>query len=61
VRLLRVELASSAGLHNLGGVGNRSWPIETLSEGVSNEGFLQATLVLYFSGYKDARAGTQHC
>jgi hypothetical protein len=38
VRLLRVELESSVGAHNLVGIGNLSWPIEPLSEGVSNEG-----------------------
>jgi hypothetical protein len=38
VCLLRIELSSSVGLHNLGGVGNHDWPVEPMSEGVSNEG-----------------------
>jgi hypothetical protein len=38
VRLLFVELASSVGSHDLGGVGNRSWLVEPLPEGISNEG-----------------------
>jgi hypothetical protein len=33
-----VELASSAGSHNPDGVGGRSWPVEPLPEGISNEG-----------------------
>jgi hypothetical protein len=33
-----VELASSAGSQDLGGIGNRSWPVKPLPEGVSNEG-----------------------
>jgi hypothetical protein len=37
VCLLCIELASSAGPHIFGGVGNHSWPVEPLPEGVSNE------------------------
>jgi hypothetical protein len=38
VRLLLLKLAPLGGAHNLSGVGNRSWLVEPLSEGVSNEG-----------------------
>jgi hypothetical protein len=33
-----VELTPLAGAYNPSGVGHRGWPVETLSEGVSNEG-----------------------
>jgi hypothetical protein len=33
-----VELTPLAGADNSSGVGHRGWPVETLSEGVSNEG-----------------------
>jgi hypothetical protein len=32
-----VELTPLAGAYNSSGVGHRVWPVETLSEGVSNE------------------------
>jgi hypothetical protein len=38
VRLPCVELTPLAGAYNPSGVGHRGWPVETLSEGVSNEG-----------------------
>jgi hypothetical protein len=37
VHMLRVELASLAGRHNPSGIGNRSWLVEPLPKGVSNE------------------------
>jgi hypothetical protein len=33
-----VELTPLAGAYNPSVVGHRGWPVETLSEGVSNEG-----------------------
>ena len=33
-----VELTPLAGAYNPSGVGHHGWPVETLSEGVSNEG-----------------------
>jgi hypothetical protein len=38
VGLLCVELTPLAGAYNPSGVGHRGWPVETLSEGVSNKG-----------------------
>jgi hypothetical protein len=38
VRLPCVELTPLAGAYNPSGVGHRGWPVETLPEGVSNEG-----------------------
>jgi hypothetical protein len=38
VHLPCVELTPLAGAYNPSGVGHRGWPVETLSEGVSNEG-----------------------
>jgi hypothetical protein len=38
VRLSCVELTPLAGAYNPSGVGHRSRPVETLSEGVPNEG-----------------------
>jgi hypothetical protein len=38
VCLFGVKLAALAGAYNLSGIGYHSWPVETLSEGVSNEG-----------------------
>jgi hypothetical protein len=38
VRLSRVELTPSAGAYNPSGVDHYGWPLETLSESVSNEG-----------------------
>jgi hypothetical protein len=38
VGLLCVELTPLAGAYNPSGVGHRGWPVETLSEGISNEG-----------------------
>jgi hypothetical protein len=38
VRLPCVELTPLAGAYNSSGVGHRGWPVETLSEGVPNEG-----------------------
>ena len=35
--LLRVELTPLAGAYNPSGIGHRDWPVETLSEGVSDE------------------------
>jgi hypothetical protein len=37
-RLLRVELAASAGLHDLDSVRYYSWPVEPLPEGIADEG-----------------------
>ena len=38
VGLLRIELTPLAGAYNPSGVGHRDWLVETLSEGISNEG-----------------------
>jgi hypothetical protein len=38
VRLSRVELTPLAGAYNPSGVGHHGWPVETLSESVSDEG-----------------------
>ena len=38
VRLTVVELAAFACSHDLCGVGDRGWPVETLSERVAHEG-----------------------
>jgi hypothetical protein len=38
VGLLCVELTPLAGAHNPSGVGHHGWPVETLSEDVSNKG-----------------------
>ena len=37
VRLPRIVLTSLVGAYQLGGVGNRRWPIEPLAKGVSDE------------------------
>jgi hypothetical protein len=38
VGLLCVELTPLAGAYNPSGIGHRGWPVETLSEAISNEG-----------------------
>jgi hypothetical protein len=38
VRLPCIELTPLAGAYNSSGVDHRGWPVETLSEGVPNEG-----------------------
>ena len=37
VRLPRIVLTSLAGAYQLGGVGNRRWPVEPLAESISDE------------------------
>jgi hypothetical protein len=38
MRLLYIELAASAGPHDLDSVGDRGWPVKPLPEGITDEG-----------------------
>jgi len=47
VRLTGVELAAFACSHDLCGIGDRGWPVETLSECVAHEGTWRRMMATY--------------
>jgi hypothetical protein len=47
VRLTGVEVAASACSHDLCGIGDRGWPVETLSKRVAYEGAWRRMMATY--------------